>query len=316
MADRYERLAEKYGAQIRREGLGRRRVMQLAGLSEKRARNLLRYLKETEHDESVGSPEPYQPIDEHSPRPRTHLVVGDSHVEPGQDLRRFKALGNYVRRNKIEVVVFIGDHWTLNSMCSYTTLAERARESLMADLESGQRALDVFLEALGDWREHTKLVYTVGNHDERIMRIAAEYPWMEGSFGYHSFGLEERGFTVVPFLEPIRIDGVRYQHFLPNRGTRRAVSGKYHADRLLDRLRYAESITVGHSHRLQHRWVRNLKGDEVNSLVAGCFFEHEEEYAGDDNHEWWRGLCICHDVKDGSYDLELLSMDRLLREYL
>lgn len=311
----FERAAERWGSQILREDMGRYRVMNLTGMGESKARAFLRYLHD-EHEDLHGEAEEghtYRPVIT-SHRGRAHLIVGDSHTEPGQDLERFRILGRMVRELRIPVVVFIGDHWTFNSLSSYSTTSERARERVKEDLATGIRAMDIFLKAMAPY-EPEELIYTTGNHDERLFRIESEYPWMEGVFGYHSFGLVERGFEVVPFLDSIRVDGVRYTHYLSKKGSRGAISGKYHAHRLLERVKYGESVTVGHSHRLQHVWSRNIRGDVVSGLVAGCFFEHTEDYAGDDNEEWWRGLVLCHDVTDGEYDLELWSMDRLYRRF-
>lgn len=238
---------------------------------------------------------------------RTHLVIGDCHAAPGQSMERFVQLGKLILRLNPDVVISIGDWYSLDSLCHHRSLGDRAEESTKADLVAGEMALALLEAELGDWAGEKYI--TLGNHDERLHALSSEAPWLKD---LHNVGAAHasRGWKVVPFLEPLRLDGILYQHYLTVKGGRRAISGKFHSLRLLERVMFTESVVVGHSHKFCFR-SEARPGRRVNGLVAGCYFDHVEDYAGDDNGEWWRGVCVLRDVHEGDYDLEAWSMARV-----
>lgn len=241
---------------------------------------------------------------------RTHVVVGDCHAGPGQDLRRFAWLARLVNAVQPDVLVQIGDWYNLGSLCYHSTAKERADQRLTEDLLAGEMALEAFENEL---RVPVERHFTGGNHDERMLKVADDAPWMDGVFSVGA-AHEARGWSYHPYLEPVRIDGIRYQHYLPNQ-VGKAISGKYQTARMLERVRYAESVVVGHSHRLDYRTESDHHGRRVSALVSGCYMEHVEEYAGSDNYEWWRGVCILRNVRGGDFDLETMSMARIKELY-
>jgi hypothetical protein len=242
---------------------------------------------------------------------RTHLIIGDCHAAPGQSLERFRLLGKLIRHIKPDLVVSIGDWYSMDSLCQHRSVGERADESTKSDIVAGEMALALLETELSGF-EGQKVI-TLGNHDERLHSMAVDAPWLEG---LHNVGRahEQRGWKVVPFMEPFRSDGILYQHYLTVRGGRRAISGKFHSLRLLERVMFSESVVVGHSHRLCFR-SEARPGRRVNGLVAGCYFDHVEDYAGEDNGEWWRGICVLRNVRNGDYDLETWSMDRIVATF-
>jgi hypothetical protein len=245
---------------------------------------------------------------------RTHLVIGDCHAAPGQSMRRFEWLGRMVAELKPDVVVSVGDWYSLDSLCQHRTLADRHGDNTGDEIRAGEMALTAFEAALGAWKG--RKVITLGNHDDRLKRLSDDAPWLEG---LHNVGKAHaaRGWEVHPFLEPARVDGIRYQHFMTKAGGKSAVSGEYHASHLLKRVGFAESVTVAHSHHFRYATFRHAAWAErgprrVHALVAGCYFEHDEDYAGpDENAAWWRGICVLRGVRDGDYDLETWSMGRI-----
>lgn len=241
----------------------------------------------------------------------THLVVGDAHWAPGQSMERAIWLARAINDHRPDVVVVIGDWYSMDSLCSHHSRREAEGHRVQADLEAGNEALQTLHDHL---RHEPELHFCEGNHEQRLARLAEENPALQGFVGMHLYGFQSMGWHVHPYLQPARIDGIRYQHCLPTRG-RAMLGGKYHAARMLDRVRYSESVTVGHSHRLQYRTEADHLGRRVHGLVAGCYFDHREGYAGEDNHEWWRGLLLCEGVEHGDYALRILPMSDLRRRY-
>jgi hypothetical protein len=156
---------------------------------------------------------------------------------------------------------------------------------------------------------------TLGNHEQRLARLAEERPEYEGIAGLDLLEWGTYGAKVVPYLQPLRIPGVsgwRFQHSLPNKGGRSMVSGVYMAAALLRRVHYAESVAVGHSHVLQTHQVASVAGGRRWGLSVGCYFTHAEEYAGaDSNAEWWSGLVLLTHAQNGDAGVQAIPMEHI-----
>ena len=253
-------------------------------------------------------------------RPPTHLVFGDSHAAPDQDLGRFRAMGAIVRaeadraaaEGRALVVVQIGDWYSFDSLCEHETAAKRSEGTVRAEIEAGELALEAFhagagaasIAALGD---HVTAYVTEGNHDKRVAALADDAPWLDGLYTVGA-AHEARGWGWVPFLRPLRRDGVRYQHYLTSRGGARAIGGVNHARTMLARVHYGESVVVGHSHALAYHTEASHLGVRRHSIVVGAWLDHVEEYAREDNQGWWTGHVVLRGVVDG--DAESVEFHR------
>ncbi len=254
-----------------------------------------------------------------------HLVIGDAHVAPGQDLRRFVSLGNYVLHHKPEVIIFMGDLEDMPSLCSYDKGTRGfVGRKYKDDVESVKKALKLFFEPI--WKYNAKkkarkkkqylprIVLLGGNHGEaRINRAIEADHVLEGTIGMEDFEYDKFGIEYVPYLDIINIDGINYSHCIKHRNSAMMIAGLHHANSLLQK-RHA-SVTVGHSHLLDYKTDVIEGGRRIHGLVAGCFFEEDKEYAKQNNACWWRGIIHKRNVKDGTYDPEFISLERLLNEY-
>lgn len=256
------------------------------------------------------------PTDNRTPKPeareegrtdgQTWLVIGDIHVAPGQSYRRLGWLGSMATELKVDRVVQGGDFGSYDSLCDARSILDRSKDRLADEIHATELALAEFHANLGI---DVPLDVVEGNHDARPDNLARNAPWLEGVFDVWK-PHRERGWTVTPYLKPLRLEGVLFQHYLTGRGSNRAISGIYHAKRLLERVKYQESVVVFHSHRLQW-WYERHAARKVHGIVAGCYLEHVEEYAGMDNDEWWSGALVLRNVHDGDFDLECWSIDRI-----
>jgi hypothetical protein len=50
-------------------------------------------------------------------------------------------------------------------------------------------------------------------------------------------------------------------------------------------------------------------------LVAGVYQDYDSKWAGERNKIWHRGVWICHDVENGCYDPQFISIERLKEMY-
>lgn len=157
-----------------------------------------------------------------------------------------------------------------------------------------------------------RLVFCIGNHEQRIMRHVNSNPELHGTLGYHDFNLEEHGWEVHDFLKPVVIDGVSYQHYVPHPNTGKPWGGA--AERRLTAIGF--SHTAGHEQgkKSAERYLQDGKTVHRN-LIVGSYYLHDEEYKGKMGNHHWRGIILKHEVAGGSYDLMEVSMSYLSRRY-
>jgi hypothetical protein len=247
---------------------------------------------------------------------KTHLFIPDTQVRDGVDLSHLKALGKLVVKRKPDVIVFIGDHWDFPSLSTHTPSERIAYEqkTYMKDLEAGIKAMELFLAPLEKYNEKQKankkkqytpmLVFTCGNHEYRVDRLVEQQPVMEGLLPRCEDYLRDKGFLVIPYKQKTVIDGINYSHLCPQTSSAGAVSRAH-----LIMQKRNSSWSVGHSQIFDYHVSPHHP--RLQCLILGAFYTHDEGYKeGSNDH--WRGCVFKHNVKDGTYDPEFISIDRLL----
>jgi len=254
----------------------------------------------------------------------THLILPDSHVQPGTSNERFDWLGKFILERKPDKIICLGDFADMNSLSSY----DRGKRNFegrryRADCEAVHDALDKLHKPVNDFnirqrkngkaQYRPKLLLTLGNHEERIIRATQDRAELDGTIGIEDLRYEEFGWAVFPYLDVIQEDGVYYSHFYSSGVKGEAISGMNVASSIL--ARQMVSCTAGHIHLLDFAVRSTPSGKKVMGLVPGCYIEAPQDYAHHTEHLWWRGIAWCEDVMDGAYDLELISMERLKKIY-
>ena len=248
-----------------------------------------------------------------------HLVIPDAHAKPGTDQSRFTILGREIEeagREAYELgvpfrVVSIGDFADMPSLSYYDrgkASGEARRYPL--DIAATKEAVSLMRDACSPeiWSYADKW-WTEGNHEYRATRYMNDNPELQGVLQDPYFVMSDAGFEPVEFCKLIELDGVGYVHYMQNPGSGKAVSGVNHARSLV--LKGYRSLVVGHSHKLDTYTTADVYGNPIQTLVCGCYFEHNEEYAGQSNQRWWRGLHVLRNVKNGSFNLESRSLKAL-----
>jgi hypothetical protein len=119
------------------------------------------------------------------------------------------------------------------------------------------------------------------------------------------------GWEVVPFLKPKKIDGILYCHYF--------VTGVYDkpitkAARIIQQ--YHMSAIAGHQQGRDIAYAKNGEGKPLTAIIAGSFYEHEEDYLSPQSNNHWRGIYVLNEVKGGSFDEMAVSLKFLKRKYL
>jgi len=255
---------------------------------------------------------------------KEHMVIPDCQVRPGVPINHIRAAGNYMVAKQPDVVIFLGDFYDMHSLSYYdrgTKKGEGAR--YQEDIESGVLAMEAFLEPLWAYNRQQernkkkqyrpRLVFCLGNHEERIMRYVNDNPSLAGKCSYNDLRLDEFGIEYYDYQHPVDIDGVLYCHnFVNTDSLKKSVIGGTIENKMKH---IGQSFTMGHQQILQSG-IRFLNsGRVIRGCVAGAFYQHPEEYMGPQGNHHFRGCIYKHEVDNGNYNLMELSMDYLIRKW-
>lgn len=250
-----------------------------------------------------------------------HLVIPDTQVKPGVPLEHLSWCGEYIVEKRPDVIVQIGDFADMQSLSSYDA-GKKSFEgrTYKADIQAVHVGMKLLLAPLG--RLNAKLrskhkplykprmVLTLGNHEERITRAIELDRKLEGTIGLEDLGYEALGWEVYPYLQPVRIDGVSYSHFFPSGpmgrpcSSARAMLNKYH-----------ESCVAGHQQGWDTVNAYRTDGSRITTIIAGSFYQHNEQYLPAISNNHWRGVFMLHEVVNGSFDTMTVSLNYLAQKY-
>jgi hypothetical protein len=79
-----------------------------------------------------------------------------------------------------------------------------------------------------------------------------------------------------------------------------------------------ESWIVGHQQTFDYYVSPHVKTDgaRVQCIIAGCFYQHDEDYMQVQGNGHWRGALMLTEVDNGSFDLVTLSINYLRKNWL
>lgn len=242
----------------------------------------------------------------------THLILPDTQCKPGVPLDHLLWAGRLAADIQPDVIVNLGDHWDMASLSSYEKRGSRYFEGKRynLDIEAGNRGMELFEEGLAGFQPSIKLLLR-GNHEDRIVRAINDDPKLEGLIGYHNFNDTDLKWEAKDFLVPVEIDGITYAHYFQSPGNGRPYSGQI--DTILKNVGF--SFVAGHQQGLRTARRELCNGQVHTGIIAGSFYQHNEEYRGPQATAEWRGVLVLEDVRDGNYNMQQISLDKLKRDY-
>lgn len=245
--------------------------------------------------------------------PKTILFIPDCQVKPNTDLSYLTAIGNYIVDKKPDIIVNAGDFFDFPSLSSYDkgTLSFEGRR-LKLDIDAGLAGMKALLMPLRKYQKtdpsyKPRMVYTLGNHEERLMRIPKEHPEFQGFLGYHLLDLE-KDWEVHDFLKPVNIQGINFVHYLAN-----PMTGKpYGGSAAMQLKSVGVSFVVGHKQTLDVSIQPVLDGSMRLGIVAGASYLFDEGYKGYQGNNHFRGVIMLYGAKDGYADPSFVSTKFLI----
>ena len=250
-----------------------------------------------------------------------HLVIPDTQVKPNSPTDHLRWAGLYAAEKKPDVIVHIGDHFDMPSLSSWD-VGKKSFEGrrYKDDIEAGIHAMEVFLQPIREEQQRLKvnkhkqwrprMVYTLGNHENRIERAIESDPKLDGLIGYKDLQLEEMGFEVYDFLDVVIIDQIAYAHYFTSGIMGRPVSS---ARNMLSKKMM--SCIMGHVQDRDIAYGRRADGTNILGLFSGIYYQHDEDYLTPHNNLSWRGIWMLHEVNDGAFDEMPVSLDYLRGKY-
>ena len=250
-----------------------------------------------------------------------HLIIPDTQVKPNSPTDHLRWAGLYAAEKKPDVIVHIGDHFDMPSLSSWD-VGKKSFEGrrYKDDIEAGIHAMEVFLQPIRDEQQRLKvnkhkqwrprMVFTLGNHENRIERAIESDPKLDGLIGYKDLQLEEMGWEVYDFLDVVVIDQIAYAHYFTSGIMGRPVSS---ARNMLSKKMM--SCIMGHVQDRDIAYGRRADGTNILGLFSGIYYQHDEDYLTPQTNSSWRGIWMLNEVANGGCDELPVSMNYLRNKY-
>ena len=247
------------------------------------------------------------------------LYVTDSHSEPGVDNNRADWLAQLIIDTNPDIVIHGGDSADMKSLSSYDkgkrAFAGRSyRDDILAHLDFQERMWEPVRA------RKKKLPYRIfleGNHEHRIEKALDLSPELQGTIGFNDYDLDRHYNEVVRYEGGtpgiISVHGISFAHFFITGVSGKSISGESPARMLYSKT--SESSIQGHNHTLDYHSRKSLTGETRHCLIGGCYHTHRPEWAGNITNLWRPGVSILHNVNNGDFDWQWISLGSLEREY-
>lgn len=250
-----------------------------------------------------------------------HFVIPDCQVKPGHSVDYLRAVGRYIVDLKPDVIINIGDFADMESLSSYD-VGKKAFEGrrYIFDVEASHKAMQALLSPMWEYNDNARktkhklyvprMVMTLGNHENRINKAVNDDPKLEGVLSINDLDYEGYGWEVHNFLEVVVVDGVAYSHYFVT-----GVAGRPASTAMAQLRKTNMSCIAGHQQGLQIASGSRADGARLTSVIAGSYYEHNEDYLGPQGNKHWRGVLILHEVNNGEFDMMPISLNYINKKY-
>lgn len=221
-------------------------------------------------------------------------------------------IGRYIAEKRPHKIICLGDFADMPSLSSY----DKGKKSFegrryRADIDAARRAMDILMGPIARASGYKpELHLTLGNHEERILRVAELQPEFEGIVSIRDLRYEDYGWRVHEFLHPVKIDGVMYAHYFTSGVMGRPITT---AQALLQKKHM--SCVAGHQQGKMIAYATRADGSTITGLIVGSCYEHDEPYLGPQGNRHWRGIVMLHEVRNGTFDEMFVSLQYLKRKF-
>ena len=250
-----------------------------------------------------------------------HMVIPDTQVKPNGSVDHLRWAGEYAAEKKPDVIIHLGDHWDMPSLSVYDVGKKSFEGRRYADdIQAGLKGMAAFLAPIRSEQQrlrinqkkrwNPRLVFIIGNHEQRIERAIESDAKLEGLIGYKDLQLDKLGWETHDFLAPVVVDGICYSHYFTS-----GVMGRPVSSAKLMIQKKMMSTVMGHVQDREIAYARRADGKHITGLFAGIFYVHDEDYLTPQTNGSWSGIWMFHDVNDGAFHEQPISRESLRRKY-
>lgn len=248
------------------------------------------------------------------------LILPDQHAHPDFNNDRADWASRLIIDIQPDIVVNMGDAADMNSLSDY----DRGKRSFVGrsykkDIDSHLEFQERLWEPVRQRKKKLpRRIVIEGNHEHRVERVLDAHPELEGTVSFNDYDFNRYYDEVIRYdgSQPgtIEVEGILFSHFLPAGVRGLPVSGDRAGHLLLNK--YGQSCVVAHSHLFDYAWRITNAGRSMHGVVAGCYQDYNNAWAGNLANQWARGITILRDVEEGSIGgIEFIGMKRIENEY-
>lgn len=131
---------------------------------------------------------------------------------------------------------------------------------------------------------------------------------LDGLISIDDLEYEKFGWEVIPFLQPISIDGICYAHYMVS-GVMGNPIGR--AITLLNKMHM--STIVGHQQGRDIAYGKRADGKAITCIISGSCYIHNENYLNHQTNNHWRGFIELENVDDGEFDERFINLKNFIK---
>jgi len=250
---------------------------------------------------------------------KTYLIVPDPHAHFEHDNLRADYLANLIIDIRPDVVVNMGDQFDMPSLSDYDKGKRSFHgKSYKKDIEAGLEFHDRMWGPVRATKK--KMPYRVvleGNHEHRVERALDLSPELAGTIGFSDYGFSEFYHDVVRYDGQLpgifKSDGILFSHYFPTGVSGRPMGGISPARMMAQKNKV--SCVASHIHTLDFFSEKNIDDKVINCLIAGCYQDYINDWAGPIGKFWRAGVAVLRNVEDGNFDFQWISLESLKKAY-
>ena len=246
-----------------------------------------------------------------------HAIIPDVQAKPGQDFSFLTAVGEYLVEKQPDRWICIGDFADMPSLSSYD-VGKKSFEGrrYQDDIIAANNAMNALLSPLRKYNTrafvnkkkqyHPDMFMFLGNHEHRIERVIENDPKLDGTISTDQLPYQD--WKVYPYQQVEIIDGIAYTHVFTTGVMGRPVTSA----RALVTKKHM-SCVQGHNQKMEIYNEYKADGTLITGLFAGCCYMHDEDYLGPQGNNYFRGIHMLYDVKEGGFHCHSITLDYLLK---
>ncbi len=231
-------------------------------------------------------------------RPQQHILLADIHY-PYYDRSAWAAVLDYVKKNRVDGVVFMGDAMDFDAISHHNIDRPlyRTQGALKSNVDGFVRDILIPLESLLPKKADRR--YLLGNHERFLTQDLIEaQPELDGMFDIgQMLGLDDFGYTVIPQGGFTQIGHLYLAHGDCIGG------GQNPAKKAVDV--WGKNICIGHFHTASSYTKSSpaSQSDRFTGTVLPCLSTTDPKYARGRANTHLTGMGICDVRDDGAFNL-------------